>query len=211
MPAPFSGTRLPCITYHMMIWVLRLLESVKQWHIRHAYIGRFFYLLCRRTKTKNIISYQACDYQVDRYCPQSTHRTKYTGEPYEYMQFDWSVSNTSSVELLPNRGYTLKVYANNSGYSRPPPYSALISFQRPLNCIDIISTSPILHWHHFNFPYAALISFQHPLAILQRTPYCNVIISTYPILQCIYFNVPYTALISIQCPQYCILNGSTYP
>ena len=105
---------------------------------------KFFFLLCRRTKTKNIISYQACDYQVDRYCPQSTHRTKYTGEPYEYMQFDWSVSNASSVELLPNRGYTLRVYANNSGYSRPPLYCIDMISTSPI-IIDIISTSPMLH------------------------------------------------------------------
>ncbi|XP_034305350.2 uncharacterized protein [Magallana gigas] len=69
-----------------------------------------------RTKTKNIISYQSCDYQKDRYCPQNTYRTKFTDEPSEYMQFDWSehLVNSSHVEKLPNRGYTLKVYANNN-------------------------------------------------------------------------------------------------
>lgn len=73
----------------------------------------YFY---RRTKSKNIISYQSCDYQKDRYCPQNTYRTKFTDEPSEYMQFDWSeqLVNSTYVEKLPNRGYTLKVYANNS-------------------------------------------------------------------------------------------------
>lgn len=73
----------------------------------------YFY---RRTKSKNIISYQSCDYQKDRYCPQNTYRTKFTDEPSEYMQFDWSeqLVDSTYVEKLPNRGYTLKVYANNS-------------------------------------------------------------------------------------------------
>ncbi|XP_055998078.1 uncharacterized protein LOC125648022 isoform X2 [Ostrea edulis] len=69
-----------------------------------------------RTAAKNIVSYQACDYLTDRYCPQNTYRTQYTDDPYEYMQMDWSAqaSNTSTVEKLTNRGYTLKVYANNN-------------------------------------------------------------------------------------------------
>lgn len=88
----------------------------------------------RRTKTKNIISYQSCDYQKDRYCPQNTYRTKFTDEPSENMQFDWSeqLVNFSSVEKLPNRGYTLKVYANNSECSKIPTISLILKVC--LNC-----------------------------------------------------------------------------
>lgn len=93
-------------------------------HVRYL-VNFFFY---RRTKTKNIISYQSCDYQKDRYCPQNTYRTKFTDEPSEYMQFDWSehLVNSSHVEKLPNRGYTLKVYANNSECTELTPTNSSV-------------------------------------------------------------------------------------
>ncbi|XP_061178427.1 uncharacterized protein LOC133187072 [Saccostrea echinata] len=87
-----------------------------------------------RSKTKNIISYQACDYLTDRYCPQNTYRTQFTEDPYEYMQFDWSEQfpNSTAVEKLTNRGYTIKVYANNN---------TVISFEE-----SFYLTSAADHW-----------------------------------------------------------------
>ncbi|XP_062613824.1 uncharacterized protein LOC134275572 [Saccostrea cucullata] len=87
-----------------------------------------------RSKTKNIISYQACDYLTDRYCPQNTYRTQLIEDPYEYMQFDWSEQfpNSTAVEKLINRGYTLKIYANNN---------TVISFEE-----SFYLTSAADHW-----------------------------------------------------------------
>ncbi|XP_061178426.1 uncharacterized protein LOC133187071 [Saccostrea echinata] len=71
-----------------------------------------------RVSERNIISYRACTYSTDRFCPQNIYRTQYKDNPYEYMLFDWSESlanaSSSTVEKLSERGYTIKVYANNN-------------------------------------------------------------------------------------------------
>ncbi|XP_061165097.1 uncharacterized protein LOC133174071 [Saccostrea echinata] len=71
-----------------------------------------------RVSTQNIISYQPCDLLKDRFCPQNIYATIQSDDIYEYMQFDWSVrydnETNENVTQLTNRGYTLKVYANNN-------------------------------------------------------------------------------------------------
>lgn len=81
------------------------------------------YMFCdtfRRVATQNIISYQACNILTDRFCPQNVYATIQSDDIYEYMQFDWSVrydnATNTNVTKITNRGYTLKVYANNSEY-----------------------------------------------------------------------------------------------
>ncbi|XP_062595379.1 uncharacterized protein LOC134256717 [Saccostrea cucullata] len=71
-----------------------------------------------RVSTQNIISYQPCDLLKDRFCPQNIYATIQSDDIYEYMQFDWSArydnETNENVTKLTNRGYTLKVYANNN-------------------------------------------------------------------------------------------------
>ncbi|XP_048778822.2 uncharacterized protein LOC125682357 isoform X2 [Ostrea edulis] len=71
-----------------------------------------------RVATQNIISYQACNILTDRFCPQNVYATIQSDDIYEYMQFDWSVrydnATNTNVTKITNRGYTLKVYANNN-------------------------------------------------------------------------------------------------
>ena len=85
------------------------------------------------------------------------------------------------------------------------PYAALTSFQLPLCCIDIISTSPsytatypILQCNYFNVPHTAMYLFQ-------RTLYCIDINSMSPILHSEQFNVSLTAFLSFQRPLYRIV------